>query len=1032
MGLRLLGPLELAVGRRLVSIGGPRQRVVLSVLALNANRVTPVEVLVDALWDESPPSTARGQVQTCISSLRKLFGGDGGHPGAIQTRPPGYLLEIAASDLDSQEFTDLVAQARGQADRDRAADAAATLHRALALWRGPMLADIDSDLVQRGAASFEASRLAAIEERVRLDLALGRHEAISGELAALVEDFPLNERLAEFRMLALYRSGRQADALEVARRTRNTLVAELGIEPGHDLQNLETAILNRDPALDLEPVGTGSAHAGETRAPATTPARSAAEPAVVPRQLPASIADFTGRNAHIAEIKRVLSAEGDPAAYAMRIVAISGKGGVGKSSLAVRVAHELGDFFPDGQLFGDLQNPAGMDDPTAKLLARFLRSLGVSGTAVPDDPQERAEMYRSVLAGKRVLVVLDDVTSEEQIQPLLPGSSTCAVLVTSRMRLSGLSGAHWIDIDVLDTEQSTGLLGRIIGPDRVRAEPTAARELVTICGGLPLALRIAGARLASRPHWRIAALVARLEDEASRLDEFTYRGFGLRFNIDLTYRSLTARAKRLFRLFATVRTPDFPAWVAAALLDTDLVDAEEVLEQLVDAQLLDAVDYPGEHLRYRLHSLIRIYAMERLVGTEALDERNQALNRVLGAWLALAEDAHREEYGGDYTILHGGAPRWRPPDGGGVAAAGNPMDWWDSERGALVAAVRQAAAAGLDELCWDLALTSVTLFEVKGYYDHWRETATLGLDVARRAGNRDGHAAMLYSLGTLHLAQKRLPEAERCFAEALEFFTADGNDHGRALVLRNSALVDGLHGDSGAMLAKYGEALGLLRAVGDRMGEAQVLRSIATFRIEEGEIAAACELLDESLAICREVGCLRGEAQVRYRFATLYLETEQLEPARRELARVRDIVHQVGDRIGEAYALYGLGIALRKEGRLDAAEATLQRALTLAKQIGERLVEGQALHLLGEIGLVRGDDTTGAAYLADAGGLFEELGSALWHAKTLILQSDVQAGKGNEVAAKEQVGRARSLLNRIESKEATRLLTQIDDARSGR
>lgn len=1015
MRLRLLGPLELVVGRRLVNLGGPRQRVVLAMLALNANRVTPVDSLVDALWDESPPSTARAQIQTCISSLRKLFTHDGGRPEAIQTRPPGYLLKITAADLDSQEFTDLIAEARAQADRDMAEHAAETLRAALALWRGPMLADITSDVVQRGAASFEDSRLAAIEERVRLDLAMGKHEAISGELAALVEEHPYNERLSELRMLALYRSGRQADALDVARRTRGILVSELGIEPGHDLRNLEAAILNRDPALDLKPVGAGPAHVGQVHDPPAT-----ADPALVPRQLPASIADFTGRDAHIADIKAVIAAERD-SAYGMRIVGISGKGGVGKSSLAVRVAHELRELFPDGQLYGDLQNPAEMDDPAATLLARFLRSLGVSGAAVPDDPQERVEMYRSVLADRRVLVVLDDVTSEEQIQPLLPGSATCAVIATSRVRLSGLFGAHWVDIDVLDTETSTGLLAKIIGPARVLAEPVAARELVALCGGLPLALRIAGARLASRPHWRIAALVARLEDEAGRLDEFTYRGVGLRFNIDLTYRGLPERAKRLLRLFAVVRTTDFPAWMAAALLDTDLIDAEDVLEQLVEAQLLDAVDYPGEHLRYRFHSLIRIYAVERLTETETPDERNRVLERVIGAWLALAEDVHRDEYGGDYTVLHGTAPRWRPPGSPRRARAANPMEWLDSERAALVDAVRQAAAAGLDELCWDLALTAITLFEVKGYYDYWRETAALGLEVTKRAGNDRGHAAMLYSLGTLHLAQKRLPDAEKCFAEALEVFTAIGDGHGRALVLRNSAIVDGLHGDSGAMLVKYDRSLLLLRAAGDRMGEAQVLRSIATARVEEGDTAAASGLLEQSLAICREVGCLRGEAQVLYRFATLRLATGQFEPARRDLARVRDIVHQIGDHVGETYAQYGLGVALRSEGMLSEAEAALRKALSLAKLIGERLVEGQALHALGEIALVRGDDTGGAAYLAEACGLFEELGSALWHAKALISRSGLHAGTRNQALA-----RARDLLRDLDSKEAARLLAQLD------
>jgi len=1026
MKLRLLGPLELVVGRRSVNIGGPRQRVVLAMLALNVNRVTPIDSLVDALWDEEPPSTARAQIQTCIYGLRKLFAHDAGLSAAIQTKPPGYLLAMPASDLDSQEFTALVAEGRAQAGKELHEDAAGTLRAALALWRGPMLADINSDLVQRGAALFEDGRVAAIEEWVRLDLALGRHETVISELAALVEEHPYNERLAELRMIALYRCGRQADALDAARRTRAVLSDELGIEPGHDLHKLETAILNRDPSLDFTPRAPAAAKVVPAQLPSEGAQRALADRVPVPRQLPASIADFTGREEQIEAIKATIAPEGDQGAYAVRIVGISGKGGVGKSSLAVRVAHELREQFPDGQLYGDLQNHSGMDDPSAALLARFLRSLGVNGAAVPEDTQERAEMYRSLLADKRVLVVLDDVTSEAEVVPLLPGSATCAVIATSRMRLPGLFGAQWFDIDVLDTAASTGLLAKIIGPWRVAAETDSAEELVALCGGLPLALRIAGARLESRPHWRVAALVARLQDEVGRLDEFTYRGYGLRFNIDLTYRGLPERAKRLLRLFAVVRAADFPAWMAAALLDTHLLDAEDVLEQLVEAQLLDVVDFPGERLRYRFHSLIRIYAVEQVTATESVDERSAALERVVGGWLALAENAHRDEYGGDYTVLHGTAPRWRAPDRVRRNRSTNPMAWWDSERAGLVDAVRQAATAGLDELCWDLALTSITLFEVKGYYDYWRETATLGLDVTRRADNRRGYAAMLYSLGTLNLAQKRLADAGKCFAEALEIFSEVGDGHGRALVLRNSAIIDNLHGDSATMLEKYTESLALLRECGDLMGEAQVLRSVAEFRGNEGDGALAAELLDSALSICREVGCLRGEAQVLYRFANLRLESGAVVDAQRDLSRVRDIVHQIGDRMGEAYAQYGLGVALYREGRLEEAETELHVALDLALLLGERLVEGQSLYVLGEISLGRDDYETGALHLDAAGVVFEDLGSALWQAKTLILQSGMYAGMGEPVVAGERVDHARSLLRGLDSQEATRLLSQFD------
>jgi len=1029
MRLRLLGPLEVIADRRSLDIGGPRQRVILAMLGLNANRVTLVEHLIDAVWDISPPSTARAQIQGGISGLRKLFA-DAGQPDAIKTYPSGYLLEISASELDSEEFNGLVVAARRQADDRKTAAAAATLRNALSLWRGPALAGIQSGPVRRGAALLEAGRLKAIEERVRFDLALGQHEEISGELAALVDAYPLRERLYGFLMLALYRSGRQAEALEVRRRVRTVLVEELGIEPGKELQELERAILNRDPALDLQLGGTRPNPVIDER---TVIDRSVVEQPIVPRQLPGSIADFTGREGHIAKIKAILSGEPDSttAPYGVRIVAISGKGGVGKSSLAIRAAHELIKIYPDGHLYGDFQGPGG-DDRTATLLMRFLRALGVSGSAVPEDVQERAEMYRSRLARSSLLVVLDDVTSEKQVLPLLPGCQNCAVIVTSRTRLSGLPGAHWVDVDVFDTDKSMELLAKIVGQDRVQAEEGAAVELVQFCGGLPLALRIAGARLASRPHWRIAELVRRLGDEARRLDEFTHRGLELRSNIGLTYRGLPPKAQRLFRLFALVQAPDFPGWPAAALLDTDLADADDVLESLVDARMLDTVEYPGERTRYRFHDLIRVYALERLVETETPAERDEALVRLLGAWLALVEEAHRKEYGGDFTILHSSAPRWRPPRGGVAVSMDNPIDWWDTERTALAGSIRQAAAAGLDDMCWDLALTSVTLFEVKGYFDLWRETSELGLKVTQAAVNRTGNAAMLYSLGTLHLFQKRLGDAERCFTAALELFEDDENVHGRALVLRNMALVDGLHGNSTAMLVKYADALEMMRAVRDRMGEVQILHSVAKFWIDEGDTERAQAMLDEALRICREVKCLRGEAQVVYQFSYLYLGTDQIELARQALHRVLLIVRDIGDRIGETYALYSLGMVRYREGRTDSAETTLLHALALAKRVGERLVEGEALHALGEIALAKGNTSAAAAHLVQASELFEELGSVLWQAKTLGAISEVHVANGDITRATGDLERAARLLQGVDSKEAARWLARLETARRRR
>jgi DNA-binding SARP family transcriptional activator len=945
MGVQLLGPLELVVNRRPVDIGSPRQRVVLAMLALNANRVTTVDQLIDAVWDDAPPASARSQIQICVSALRKLMSPE----FTITTRPPGYLLEIDRAELDSELFARKVAAAKQLADDGDVQQAADTLHEALALWRGPALAGVDSDVVQRDAARLQERKLLAEEERLRLQLALGRHEEITGEIQALIDNQPFRERPYAFLMLALYRAGRQTEALEVGRRVRATLIEEVGIEPGPELQDLERAILNRDPALQLPTSGSPA----PTPKAVARPVKQVADPAI-PRLLPAGIADFTSRENAVAEIKQVLT-ERDGDDVALRIVAISGMGGVGKSSLAIRAAHELSDTFSDGHLYADLR-PAGADDDTAALLARFLRALGVAGSAIPDGLAERVEMYRSKVFGKRLLVVLDDVTSEPQIRPLLPGSPTCAVIVTSRTRLSELSGAHRIDLDLFDEEQSLRMLSRIVGAERIDAEPEHARELVNFCGRLPLALRIAGARLASRPHWRVVSLTRRLRSEAHRLDELTHRGLVLRTNIGLTYRSLSRGAQQLFRRFALIQAPDFPGWTAAALLDTDLFEAEDILETLVDAQMLDTVSYPGEQLpRYRFHDLIRVYATEQLLAVESPQEREDALGRLLGAWLSLAEQAHRMEYGGDFTVLHGDAPRWNPPGESGADIIGNVVTWWETERRSLVAAIKQAAAAGLDELCWDLAHTAVTLFEAKGYFDDWRETTQLALELVERKGNDRGRAVMLYSLGTQYMSQKRLDEADECFTTALGLFDSVGDVHGRAMALRNMAFVDRLSGRIDLIPDKYRESLELMRSVGDRVGEAHVLCNLARIHMDDRDLPGARERLELALQISQQVRCLRMEAQVLKQFAALYVQTEDLELARQMLHRVLRIVRDVGDWIGEAHALYSLGLVRHGEGRLDLAETTLQHALTATRRAAQGVLETEVLRALEKLAVAMGD-----------------------------------------------------------------------------
>lgn len=1056
MGLNILGPIELESAGVPVRIGGPREHIVLSILALRANRVVPTDTLVDAVWGEHPPSTARGQIQGCISALRKLFA-DTDTSGVIRTHPAGYQLSIDAEDLDASRFARLYADARRQAGAGEQCVAARTLRTALDLWRGSALQGTTSEQVRRATEVLDGARLDAVEERLRLELALGHHDEIIGELRALVADHPLRERFVAYLALALYRAGRQAESLEVLRQARSTLADEVGIDPGQELQDLERDVLNRSPRLDpadthptdtlvpppthaVDPPrgptsGTGVPELvqdlGRTSPPAAPPPASADVAELVdrmatnPRQLPRGAADFIGRSAQIKEITALLTEASGPADnhYAVPIIGIYGPGGVGKSTLALRVAHEVAQTYPDGHLYVDLQ--AAVEDRTTVLLARFLRALGVSGTAIPEDRDERAELCRSRLADKRMLIVFDGVVSESQIIPLLPGNPNCAVLVTSRTRLDFLDGAYWFGLDVFDPETSKRMLETIVGPERLAAEMDAADQLVSYAGGLPLALRIAGARLASRPHWRIAELTRRMKNEVRRLDEFSYRGLELRSSIGSSYRSLPDIAKRLFRLFALSQAPDFPGWTAAALLNVSLAEAEQTLELLVDVQLLDLVESPTGRARYRFHDLIRVFAQERLIATESEQDRLEALGRLFGAWLGLAERAHRSEYGGDYTTLHGAAARYRVADDEDDDVDTNPLDWLETERGTLVAAVRQAASVGLHEVCWDLALTLVSLFEVKGFYDDWRDTAEVALAAAERADDRLGCAASLYSLGTLNHAQKQLDDAERCFSAALELFRAEDIVHGVALVLRNAALIDRVRGNIPAMLAKFEESLRGMRAVGDLIGEANILRGFARLRIDEGDPESANRLLSEALELCRRAGYRRGTAQVESRIAEMYLATGETVAARQTLNRVLATVQEIGDRVGEAHALYWLGLVRLREGRVDTAESALANSREIASQTGEQMIAAQAEFALGGLRVARGDRAAAVEHLGRARDLFRRLGSALWLAKTLILLSDL----GDEPALMAPLGRdldeALDLLAGIDLKEAQRLRDQL-------
>ncbi|MEU8385005.1 BTAD domain-containing putative transcriptional regulator, partial [Streptosporangium sp. NPDC048865] len=711
MEYRILGPLEVVVGAQRLDLGAPRQQVVLSCLLLEANRMVTIGRLTDAIYGEDLPSTSRAQVQICISSLRRLFAANGG-PDVIATHPQGYTLRVAEGQLDSQNFEVLLGQARQAREAHHLEEAVKHYRDALALWRGPALDGQESRLVQGAIGKLTERRINANEDCVDLELELGRHHELVGELSELVEEHPLRERLRGQLMLALYRSGRQAEALTVYRRARQTMIDELGIEPNESLQQLEYAILTSDESLDpparqqQNQQQQQQQHHQQQRHGETQEAPPGRR--TVPRMLPTDIADFTGRIKLVEAIRRQLTfAAEDRQRLAVPVIAVVGKPGIGKSTMAVHVSHSVAGRYEDGQLFADLHGGESHPVGSGQVLERFLRALGVPGNAIPDGVDERAEMYRGLLAGRKMLIVLDDARSETQVLPLLPGNPEAAVIITSRSRLAGLPGAAHLDVGLFDSRQSVDLLARIAGVERVQAERESAAELADLCGHLPLALRIAGARLAARPHWTIDQLVGRLEDETRRLDELKHGDLGIRASISLTYESVSEDARRLFRRLAILECRHFSGWVAAALLDCHPSDAQDLLDDLADSQLVETTDAGyGVHSQYRFHDLIHVFARERLAGEEAIADRNAALERVLGGLLFLTGEAHRREYGGDYVQVHSDAPRWPLPDRLVEKLVMAPLPWYERERLTLVSGIRQAAQAGFVELCWDLAISA--------------------------------------------------------------------------------------------------------------------------------------------------------------------------------------------------------------------------------------------------------------------------------------------------------------------------------------
>jgi DNA-binding SARP family transcriptional activator len=621
LSFSILGPVEARHGDRCLALGGPRPRALLATLLLNANQVVPISQLVEMLWGDRPPGEGKGTVQGYVCRLRRVFSSamHGGDQHRVITRAPGYLLAADPQELDLLRFEQLVARARRAATTQRYQTAVDLLDEALALWRGPAMADVTADTGLAAAAHrLEENRLAATEQKVAAELMLGRHELVIGPLRDLMNAWPTREGFVEQLMTALCRCDRRAEALDVYRRARQQLVAQLGVEPGPSLRQLERRILSADPSLHCPGDGGRDARIDLSVLPRVRRRGRGTEP----RQLPGDITTFVGRDA---ELDRVHAALSVGTADAPVVCAVNGVAGVGKSTLVIRAAHRVAHRFPDGQLYVDLQGGRRCPPATVSVLGRLIRALGSpsrpvrpgADSIVDPDVAEATASYRSLLADRRVLVVLDGASSAGQVYPLLPGGAGSAVLVTSRRVLAGLDTAHHLHLDVL-SRHAVALLAARVGHRRVQAEQAAAALIVRRCDYLPLAVRIIGARLADRPGWSLAEVAEHLADERTRLDMLRWGELSVAAGIRASHDTLCAEdgiaapAPRAFRLLGLPGLPGFPdgagigVGLVAALLDQPPDTALRALEALVDLRLLHANAFG----HYRMADLVRLVARQ--------------------------------------------------------------------------------------------------------------------------------------------------------------------------------------------------------------------------------------------------------------------------------------------------------------------------------------------------------------------------------------------------------------------------------------
>jgi DNA-binding SARP family transcriptional activator/Tfp pilus assembly protein PilF len=1008
---RVLGTLEVQTANGWTGLSAPKWRAVLAALLAEAGRVVPAEQLIDELWRDDPPAGARKLVSGYVCQLRQLTGDHGGR--ILKTVAPGYQLAAVPGEIDAGRFDYLLGAGRRALDADAADQAAKIVGEALAMWRGPALADVpQGPLAAAEAGRLEELRLTAIELLMEAGLRCGKSAELVPELRRLTEAQPLREQLWQQLIRALEAGGRQAEALAAYARARETIAEQLGADPGPQLQWLHQRLL------------TGRRSHGVPDAPE---GRSlvAARPRV-PRQLPAVVRHFTGRVEELLWLSALLDAGCDSAGDPVVISVVSGTAGVGKTALAVRWAHQVSHRFPDGQLYLDLRG-YGPDQPVppADALAAFLIALGVPGQEIPAQLAERAALYRSLLAGRRMLIMLDNVGQVEQVRPLLPGTAGCMTVATSRESLAGLvarDGAVRLDLDLLPLSDAVSLLQTLIG-ERASADPETTVMLASQCAQLPLALRVAAELANARPADSLSILVGELADQQRRLDLLEAGGdprTTVRAVFSWSYRHLPADLARMFRL-AGLHPADLEPCGAAALAGITRAQAGKLLDLLARANLLQAI----QSGRYRLHDLLAAYARDLADAHDGAEECRAALTRLFDYYLYTAACA--------MDVLFPSERHWRPCVPASASSvpllSGGPeaRSWLEENRSALIAIISYAADEGWPQHATQLAVTVFRYLESGGHYAEISIIGGHARRAARRLGDHAAEATVLQDTCVVDLRQGRYERAIGCLREALTLHREAGDQTGEARALAHLGIADWQQGRYARATSHFREALVLYRDVGDQTGEAHTLNNLSLVELRQGHNERAADHLQQALTIGRLTANRICQAYALANLGLLRCRQGQHLQATSDLQQALALYKETGDPVGERYALTNLALVGLRLGRLEEAGDQCRRALALCVQTGEQSGEAAARNGLGDVCLTASQPADARSHYATALELSARIGDKYQQARALAGLGQAWRALGEPGHARRYLQEAHALYRDMGAPEADEMSAQVAD-----